>query len=262
MMRLIRIVPQYMCVLCFQTMLFIAAVPLGCTDRGVVSSSDLPDADTNSGVEPPEAGQPEPNEFVCVSDWPTQESAVIAPSLDLPRLTLVGVDKSLYRLFGESRLPAFSAGRIAKSGDEGIVSYDISAGTFVLYQGSCFSFSAPAIRRDMPGGFVTGSCQSVFGFFPDLELSPGSPFGPDDGIDWIHPLGQVKYKHLKYREVSSMLVDSDGILYFTAADESFKAIWPNDGSAVWVRDIPIKESDMASASGRLGIADRLFFGDT
>ncbi|MCL2824825.1 MAG: hypothetical protein FWD57_12630, partial [Polyangiaceae bacterium] len=161
--------------------LLAALIADGCIDRGSAAASALPDGGASIGSHTPdvivpsaqhndetapEASPPEDDKFVCISDWPTQEPAIVAPSLDLPRLALVGVDTTPDNGLGDHA--AFSAGRIGMSGHIWFVSYDVSARTFVEYGGVCGTLSNPAIRRDAPGGFVIG-CGSVLGFFPDLQ---------------------------------------------------------------------------------------------
>ncbi|MCL2823855.1 MAG: hypothetical protein FWD57_07690 [Polyangiaceae bacterium] len=274
MIRLIWVTPN-MRVRCFQSTLLIVVIAFGCTDRGSGAASAFPDGGAGVGSHSPdvtvpsdqqvdetapEASPPEDDKFVCISDWPTQEPAIVAPSLDLPRFTLVGVDTTPDNGLGDHA--AFSAGRIGMSGHRWFVSYDVSARTFVEYGGVCGTLSDPVIRRDAPGGFVIG-CGSVLGFFPDLQ-DPSGPakHWPDEGIEWTRRLGPNKYPILKNTVPSDMLVDPEGTIYFAASDESFTAMRPADGSAVWTRELVVREYDFGSPAGRLGIGNRLFFGDS
>ena len=253
------------------TALLTAVVAIGCTDCGSGSSSGSTSSCSNVGSQcrdandspvdqanetAPEASFIVHEAFTCISDWPTQEPVVPAPSLGLPRLTLVGVDK--YPGSPNRENAVFSAGRIASSLGSRLASYDVSARTFANQWISCIGLSEPAIRRDSPGAFVAG-CTGVLGFFPDFKKPPDSSFGPEDGVEWIHPLLPPKYGYSETTIVAPMLVDPDGILYFTATDSSFKAIRPTDGEAVWTQGLAM-EYDSTSPAGRLGIADRLFFG--
>jgi len=258
-----------------QTVLLAAVIALGCTDRGSRPGATLPDGgvcigsncsdvsapiDATTDETAPEASFTVAEKFTCISDWPTQQPAAPAPSLDVPRLALLGIDKSPITPPGDYAV--FSAGRIAFSGGNGtLLSYNVSARTYAQQYVSCSDLGEPAIRRDRPGGFVAG-CTGIVGLFPDMQRPPGSPLGPDDGVEWGHPLGPNKYEYLNHTCVAPMLVDPDGILYFTATDGSFKAISPSDGKTVWSSVDATMERDSGSPSGKLGIGDRLFFGNS
>ena len=105
----------------------------------------------------------------------------------------------------------------------------------------------------MPGGFVIG-CTSVAGFSADLK---------NDYPDWSVGLGphvsscpECGYWD-EITSVSHMVVHPDGTLYFTATDETFRAITP-DGGAVWTQALPLVGPAKSLKKPNFGIGDRVF----
>ncbi|MCL2823177.1 MAG: hypothetical protein FWD57_04235, partial [Polyangiaceae bacterium] len=247
--------------------LLIAISVFGCSDRrsgsplvpqddvGGSFGSDNSPTDAHADETPSE---PPLEEFGCVSDWPTQEPVALVPSLDLPRYSVVGVDKPPNK-YGWRDL-VFSGGSIASLSIGALVSYDVAARTFVQFAGlgrSCAVSSQPAIRRDTLRGFVSG-CHGVVGLHPDFGVTPESSWG--FSIQWSFTLDSNKNPYTEVTEVSTMLADPGGNLYFAATDDTFRAIRADDGAAVWTRGVQHDYRYTAYANARVGIGDRLFFG--
>jgi hypothetical protein len=114
------------------------------------------------------------------------------------------------------------------------------------------TISEPAIRRNTPGGFVSG-CIGILGFRTDLNED-------SFGIEWSGVmLGPNKSPAYETTVVSPMLVDPDSTtLYFTATDESMRAIDSTNGASLWERHLPANAATHHVPQPVIGVGDRLF----
>ena len=192
--------------------------------------------------------------FGCIEGWPEYTPPKPVASLSKPRLELLGSDVPdaldggiVVASYGS---PAtYWGGRLGLSAGEILVSYNVLDRTWAF---SDFFYtmgvaSPPAIRRNVPGGFVTGR-NVVAGFRVDFEGLSGE-FDPGGLPDWSFELGigqQVAY---------SMLVHPDGTLYLTTNMRTIRAITPN-GASIW--EVSKWGTSTYYPESRFGLGDRVF----
>ncbi|MCL2825265.1 MAG: hypothetical protein FWD57_14840 [Polyangiaceae bacterium] len=218
------------------------------------SGADSCDEKTCSGTDAKkdnDTSEPPPLEFGCVQNWPTPEPAVPVASLDVPRLTLQGGDKVGYHGGGEEI--ALWGGRIGLIGLNIFYSYDVATRTHASYDraaSTCQVISSPAIRLNEPGGFAFG-CIGVLGLRANFWESAFL-----DHAAWVLPLGTNKSQEFDTTQVSPMVVHPNGTLYFSASDETTRAVRPHNGEEIWRHSNPFVQNNQQQPY--FGVGDRVF----